>query len=506
MRSFATIRFTVATLIAAATTLLCTTVAAGELLVLPYACRVVGGEPVLTPSPDQGYRVIGRREERDFTECSPANPDMCRRWKLYRFDVDCGGQRVPWVSLSAAADAHSGGRSWVEGGRMHLEMPPSWSLRPDDPCTRHARYGWRAGALSRHCAERRDMARADVEMPAGFAPMLELDAIFVADKGPAPAPDFAAAPVVAERAVPKPTRAEVPVPAREADKPIKSPPTPPIAKSAPVPAPSEPAKPGSTPPSAPGAATETATGTPLAPTIINQPGSPSAKAAPEQVAIAPPVTTAALADTKVVPAAEKHESPVAVAESEPPKEPPSHTEQGAPAEEGRSKSIAVTLVDDLTKSVSPALLGVGGVTMLGLLALLFAYRRHQAEPGFTLARDIAAVSFEGRAGGQELVRAGRWLATSAPNGETPQSPAPQRGGPPANWGDAIPQTREEALQVLGMGVAPEVSEIAVKKIVDGLRLSWHPDYATSAEDREMRELRMKQINAAWEVISGKRAT
>jgi hypothetical protein len=503
MRSFATNRFTVALLVAAATALHCTTVAAGELLVLPYACRVVGGEPVLTPAPDQGYRVIGRREERDFTECSPANPDMCRRWKLYRFDVDCGGQRVPWVSLSAAADRHSGGRSWVESGRMHLEMPPSWSLRRDDPCAREARYGWRAGGVGRYCAERRDVERADVEMPAGFAPMLELDAIFVADKELAPAPRIAAAPAIAERAVPKPTSAEPRSPAREDEKPIKAQSGPAVAKSAPPTAPSEPAKPEGTPPSGPGPATEIATGTPLAPTIINQPNAPAAKAAPEQIAIAPPETTAALADSKVEPAsAEKKDSPVAVAESESRKELPSHEEE-TPAGEAKSKSIAVTLVDDLRRSVSPALLGVGGVTMLGLLALLFAYRRDQSQPDFTLARDLASVSLDGEARGQELVRSGRWLAT-APQGKPPQSPAPQRGGPPANWGDAIPQTREEALQVLGMGVAPEVSEVAVKKIVDGLRLSWHPDHANSPEDRELRELRMKQVNAAWEIIAGKR--
>jgi hypothetical protein len=338
------------------------------------------------------------------------------------------------------------------------------------------------------------MARADVEMPAGFAPMLELDAIFVADKEPAPAP--VAAPVVAERPVPKPIPAEAPVPAREAEKPVKPTPASPVAKSAPDPAPSELVRPDSPPPAVTGPATQTATGTPLAPTIINRPSSPSAKAASEQVAIAPPETTAALADTKV--------SPAAIAESDTRNEP--HSDPAPPAVVSKSKSIAVTLVDDLTKSVSPTLLSVGGVTMLGLLALLFAYRRQHTETGFTLARDIAAVSLDGRAGGKELVRAGRWLATSAPIGETPQPPAPQRGGPPANWGDAIPQTREEALQVLGMGVAPEVSEVAVKKIVDGLRLSWHPDYATSPEDRELRELRMKQINAAWDVISGKRAT
>ncbi len=56
-----------------------------------------------------------------------------------------------------------------------------------------------------------------------------------------------------------------------------------------------------------------------------------------------------------------------------------------------------------------------------------------------------------------------------------------------------------------MGVAPEINETAIKKIVDGLRLSWHPDYASSPQDRELRELRMKQINAAWEIIVGRRA-
>ncbi|MBO0206257.1 hypothetical protein, partial [Vibrio alginolyticus] len=49
------------------------------------------------------------------------------------------------------------------------------------------------------------------------------------------------------------------------------------------------------------------------------------------------------------------------------------------------------------------------------------------------------------------------------------------GGPPRPLGDAMPRTREEALQVLGMGVAPDFNEAAVKKIIDGLRLSWHPD-------------------------------
>ena len=69
----------------------------------------------------------------------------------------------------------------------------------------------------------------------------------------------------------------------------------------------------------------------------------------------------------------------------------------------------------------------------------------------------------------------------------------------------MPRTRAEALEVLGMGIAPDVNETAIKKIIDGLRLSWHPDHARDPADRAMREQRIKQINAAWDIISGKGA-
>jgi DnaJ-class molecular chaperone len=69
----------------------------------------------------------------------------------------------------------------------------------------------------------------------------------------------------------------------------------------------------------------------------------------------------------------------------------------------------------------------------------------------------------------------------------------------------MPETREEALQVLGMGVAGDSGLPAIKKVVDGLRMSWHPDYAVDQADREARELRLKQINAAWQILGGNRA-
>jgi len=216
------------------------------------------------------------------------------------------------------------------------------------------------------------------------------------------------------------------------------------------------------------------------------------------MASAPPETTSSLADAK--------DAPVKVAERDTSKELTPHAAPAAPAEESSVKSIAVTLVDGLAKSVSPTLRGLGGLTMLGLLALAFAYRRDQTQPSFGLSRDLAAVSFDGRTGRGELVRSGGSLTATASPDRAPQSPVPTRIHPPANWGDAVPQTREEALQVLGMGVAPQFNETAIKKIVDGLRLSWHPDYASSPQDRELRELRMKQINAAWDIIVAKRAS
>ena len=36
-------------------------------------------------------------------------------------------------------------------------------------------------------------------------------------------------------------------------------------------------------------------------------------------------------------------------------------------------------------------------------------------------------------------------------------------------------------------------------------MSWHPDLAKDETDRALRELRSKQINAAWELLQGQRA-
>ncbi|MGQ0457066.1 MAG: J domain-containing protein [Hyphomicrobium sp.] len=61
-----------------------------------------------------------------------------------------------------------------------------------------------------------------------------------------------------------------------------------------------------------------------------------------------------------------------------------------------------------------------------------------------------------------------------------------------------PQSQLEAYRVLGLNA--DAPPAAVKKLVEALRMTWHPDHARDEPDRKRREARMKQINAAWDMI------
>lgn len=78
------------------------------------------------------------------------------------------------------------------------------------------------------------------------------------------------------------------------------------------------------------------------------------------------------------------------------------------------------------------------------------------------------------------------------------------GGPEttASGAVAMPSSVDEAYEVLGIN--SNVSEATLKKILDALRMSWHPDLAGDAADRHLREERIKQINIASELIAAER--
>jgi hypothetical protein len=75
-------------------------------------------------------------------------------------------------------------------------------------------------------------------------------------------------------------------------------------------------------------------------------------------------------------------------------------------------------------------------------------------------------------------------------------------GPARDLPRDMPRDLNEAYATLGVNAgAPEGT---VKKLVDALRVSWHPDLATSAADRQLRDRKIREINVAWELIAGKR--
>jgi hypothetical protein len=78
----------------------------------------------------------------------------------------------------------------------------------------------------------------------------------------------------------------------------------------------------------------------------------------------------------------------------------------------------------------------------------------------------------------------------------------------ASFGDKsseprIPQTVTEAYFVLGAN--SEVDLPTLQRLVKALRQCWHPDLVPAGQDRRYREARLKQINVAFDLISGKRA-
>lgn len=519
-----------------ATLLLSGGVHADEMLVMPYSCKIVRGQPTLSPSDDQGHRVIGRREQREFRACSPENPNLCRRWTVHRFDMDCGGVRVPWTEVAAAASRD--GRAYVEGGRFELEMPARWSLPPDAPCARRGDYdGWEFGRLGRFCEERlARIPRVTVAMPIGFAPMLGLDGIFVKDRGPppdavaeaefppprrdvAPRPirdipservrDMAPEPIVEARRethdtepIPEPIKKRVP----PKETPIaKSPPAPVQGSPAKEPAPSkapEPVEPEPAKKEVAVAEKPELSGGPIIPTIINGANAPEgpARSMPDQSK--PPLSeTGALPDRSEMPAAPpksaEHDEVAGTSASNPDRIAMAQHENVDPL-------LPAPLGAAVPFKVDATAITIGCLALLTLLTLMIVLRRGRGASAHALARDLSSVTLGKSVTRDADASKGALTLVVEPRDRDVAAPPTLSSGPPALLGDAMPRTREEALSVLGMGIAGDVNEAAIKKIIDGLRLSWHPDHATDAEDRAMRELRLKQINAAWDILANER--
>ena len=493
---------------------------AQEQLIMPYACHVAGGRVTLQPSRDEAYRIYGEREERPHTICSPINPNVCRTWLLHRFELDCGGTRVDWMAVVEAASEQTTGRAWVEDGRLRMRMNQYWGrdTASDDPCPRWRQRGRRDDDCNDRDFRR---SRAVVEMPAGFAPAFGLPVRFARLDPHTLPPDAYSSPGSPYPGKAPPEKSARLEPPREV--PAKNPPakssqvagttpgTPSTMSTGPLPGtppalPKSAGRPGVVPPADTPAEAKTKRAEPvreaaaepvtpsgtvtIIPKIINR---PAGSAAPEQSSagqVAPP--------KPAPPAAAKPPEPVQpkVGEAKPVPEPVPITRRPDTADAPAGHS---TLSAYAPSSTVQAIVGFAGLIAAALALFAWTRRREQLSLAAAGVREFGTVTLDARKTGTAL--AGPRAAGVGTTHRPPPLPQPEAAVAFPSDGD-IPRTREEACRVLG--ASPDAGEPAIRKIVEGLRQSWHPDLAASEADRQLREQRTTQINVAWEILSGKR--
>ncbi|MEQ1713404.1 MAG: hypothetical protein ABL908_18675, partial [Hyphomicrobium sp.] len=176
-----------------------------ESVAMPFECSVDGVRVVMKPSEQRTYQVMGHREERQVTACSGPGANDCRTMMAHRFAISCGGRRIAWMRVVAAARHTASRDMWIEDGRIHLAV----DRRGDtvDRCDGGMRQihprPYRDGGSSRfglpmmECLPwQRGRRLATVSLPPGFAPLAEIGARIQIGGGQAGGGSVAAGPTV----------------------------------------------------------------------------------------------------------------------------------------------------------------------------------------------------------------------------------------------------------------------------------------------------------------------
>jgi hypothetical protein len=409
---------------------------------LPFACSIDRGRVLLTPGPERLYRIVGARDSHAHTACVPGQPDRCRTWQIHRFDLLCGTARVAWIGVVGAALERTPGRARIENNRLHLRLGLAWRQPRSDG---------------------RDTIGPPPNLifPAGYAPSLGLGMRFVGGQQQMPTV------VDLPRARPETKAAR--------------------------------------------AALE-----PVALTTVESVQPPSSAeqltaVAGWQTAIAPAVERVGLTVERAMVVAGavigvwlalvliRRRGGLGAILPQAAIAGPESPADGLKAAEARMSEAAecselISRAVNLHRATRDALAVVAEGDVRDLLGEDLA-KVQQSLLSKELTGQVAAGSWAPvretvTRALTDLERIGRIVA-----GLVRRSTGQGRG--PVE----MPATADEAFELLG--VNPQASKTVVKKIVDGLRQSWHPDHAHDETDRQLREDRMKQINIAWDLIQSK---
>lgn len=445
---------------------------ARERLVMPFECGIERGEVHLSPSGEMSYPIIGARDEQTVTTCPPGSASVCRTVMVHQFSIACGSKTVAWMRVAAAIRSAAANRAWIEDGRLNLVMPArgSQEASPAHCLNQGGSQLQRQVVLSGNCLPWPRKASFDhLVLPPGYAPLGELGArlmIGAAADEAATTPDDTA------------PLALTPVALSDSDLDV-------IAKADPD-AVLEPAGRPET--------FETA----LEPEAANDDWITVVRAGPDEVPVPTSATEpkssgwawiAALGAAAfiVLMLVARYSSMLRARLVGLSTFRLAHSNMTLA---NASNAVSALLLQ--TESTTRDLKGAGPLreVLLGELALV---RERLVNTNRLTAKGELSVEKSApqyRAMIRELERIRRIVDSAL---------ASLSGVKQAT---ALPRTTSEAYEVLGVNA--EVSDGVLKKIVDALRMSWHPDHARDEGDRALREDRIRQINIAWDLINGKR--
>lgn len=426
--------------------------AAGQ-LVMPFACRSSAGELAVTASPQQTYEIIGKREQRAYTACRDAGAPNCKTMMLHRFTISCDGVPVSWHSVVSKIRSKTIGPSWLEDDELNLVLLGGGDRQ------RTARF----------------------VMPGGFAPVAEVGAnlnrpaaTLPVSSGVTSAADADAADAdAADAAVAAMTDAVVEN-AGEASITLE-------ASAGAIPAP--------------------VWQTVVYPHKVDRAVRPDdGRTGFMLIAVALLLTTAlatfgivrgwrpAIIFKRAWPKATRLQTARWWRTAFRPKLPRSGNETFC---NGVDSVAALALQ---VETSAGALKSVGPLRET-LLEELKSIRQRLEALQHTDNDELQAA--RSSANLRNLVRDLERIRRIA------ESAAISIPGSGQASRETVPRTAAEAYELLGINAS--ASEATLKKIVDGLRMSWHPDLARDDDDRDLREERTKCINIAWDLITGKRA-
>ncbi len=462
-----------------------------EAVRLPVSCSYVANKVMLAPLPgNQLHLIVGDRERNTIRACAPGFHGKCRNWEVHRFDLLCGGKQVSWRQVAGQLlNLASAPEKREALFRTHLEPWELRSLLADPEFAPVDEFGGRILLLADKSIPQQStdtVPRTEPPKPISF-PLLESDAS-PQQPGENPQPGF---PMASTRPRAQAERAEI----------AASAPPPGKADDGPADVVTLTRFEGSKREFHSASDAEIAAQAAL-------PDAPPAGAMPPEGNLAGLLLSVLAAALLLIVIAlvilgimmwwkpawfRLHRSSSSIVRVTYENEPVDELEPDTLAEACREmmKQVAAELVNAMSAVNSlkgaPALQTALHMELESIRRSLGFTPQFRGTPGekkdWKQIRSQLILSLQGT---QRIIGIAEAARTSFS-----VHPAALE----------VITTRLEAYAFLGVNA--NASEAVLKKAVNALRECWHPDLATDEEDRRLREIRIKQINVAWDLITGK---